>query len=162
MVESHPLLSRIEDSFGHAKRPEDEQVVRWPSEGEMGDILDLERTIERFKGKRWQDVTTDFAENDPQEMLSFSPEGFGYYLPAWMSLYLKDPDAMEGVLEVLLFSVTGAGGESSDRALRRTSHLDDAQKACFLDFLTYISETHPNHLTREDADAAKKMISGVR
>lgn len=85
------LAQEIETAFAGRPYPGDDAIARSRTAGEAPGSAS---TWERFRGKDWREVVSMGREHDlRQDVLALTPEGFAYYLPAFLirSLDLDDP-----------------------------------------------------------------------
>jgi hypothetical protein len=92
----------------------------------------------------------------PSGMCFFDAAGFRFHLPAFLSLAVddRDDDDTRGMVESLLFRLTRIDEHDQERF----AILNDAQRACVRDVLTYLRDTMSEEV--EVGDPYFKMFSG--
>lgn len=138
------LAELIEREFAGTAYPGDAKIAQ-----ERVDFSDYEgNTVKAFfQGKRWQEITRSTLDNDclidPSSCLSFlQPEGFCYYLPAFIKIALDFDDAGEIADSISHFLVLpGAEAQEDDKSLffARIAGMSDAQKAAIVSALEFLS-----------------------
>ena len=84
-------LEEIEAAFADGPPPAEEEIVsrsRFPYDPERNQIREF------LSGKKWRELSIEVLDSyvgDPSAILSFlTPQGFSYYLPAFLSVSLTD------------------------------------------------------------------------
>lgn len=85
-AEGTALIAAIEDSFGNMPYPGAENIVGG------GGLCDLERDEIKtaLKGLHWRAVTFDILDHLRSALPLLSPEGYRFYLPAYMTAVILD------------------------------------------------------------------------
>ncbi len=94
-LKSHPMirsaLEEIETAFADGPPPAEEEVVSrstFPYDPERNQIREF------LSGKRWKELSMEVLDSyvgDPSAILGFlTPQGFSYYLPAFLTVSLTD------------------------------------------------------------------------
>ena|SRR5438034_7183815 len=80
------LRLRIDEAFGGMPYPGDEQIVTH----NRGDCSECERTQNALKGLYWRDLSFEILDHQREALTFMSPEGFRFYLPAFMIFSIMD------------------------------------------------------------------------
>ncbi len=85
-LEPSALCLRIDESFGGLPYPGDEHIVLDNS----GAHLECEEIKSALKGRHWRDVSFEILEELRSALPFLSPEGYRFYLPAFMVFSIAD------------------------------------------------------------------------
>src|SRR5437879_1838453 len=77
------LRLRIDETFGGMPYPGDEQIVS----GRDGECWEIKSAL---KGRHWRDVSFEILDSLREALALMSPEGFRFYLPAYMIISVMD------------------------------------------------------------------------
>ena len=80
------LRLRIDEAFGEMLYPGDEEIVTH----NRGDCWECEDIKNALKGRHWLDVSFESLDNAHEALIFLSPEGFRFYLPAFMIISIMD------------------------------------------------------------------------
>jgi hypothetical protein len=162
------LKLRIDEAFGGLPYPGDEHIVTH----NCGDCGDCERTKSALKGCHWRDVSLERVENVREALTFLSPEGFRFYLPAFMIISLMDYDRADIIVIVVIGRLTLPCASDFDRTneqrfadyyrsgegehwfVERVSGFDETQSKVIRQFLGYMRDAHSEELLSEDAEKA--------
>jgi hypothetical protein len=134
MTDHEVLIERIRAAFdnpypGDDNIVEQDKVVRYAP--------DYFETYEDFKGKTWESLTPDFLEYHYDSIYFFSPVGFVYYLPAYLTYALRNP-LQSNIPDTVMFSLAPPDNESlTDYFAERVNQITSAQSSVIY---TYIQE----------------------
>jgi hypothetical protein len=114
------LAKKIEDVFANTPYPGDNSLGR-----------DWE--IEPFVGKHWKTIPLNVVMSRREELLSFSPAGFRFYLPAYLIAALVHPEETVDTLpNNILWSLAPPGSEDtylqSLKSLLQSNRFDQGEK----------------------------------
>ncbi len=92
-----------------------------------------------FKGKLWEDINlVGFSKyiGDPSSCLSFmTPKAFKYYLPAYLSISLKDYAAADVIPEATIYKIEKLTDQENQEYLDAFNLDQKRMIAIFLDFM---------------------------
>jgi len=90
------IVNLIKRAFDKTPMPSPENVMLM-GEGALGDMPtgDAWYVMRSFAGKRWQDLTADELRTGHAALSMMTPEGLRYYLPAYLTMILNDPEAAD-------------------------------------------------------------------
>jgi hypothetical protein len=109
-VDVDTLLRHMEESFGGLPYPGDENIAaRGDGSG------DAERLRKALKGLHWRDVPFEVLVSVRSSVSSLSPEGFRFYLPAFMSFSILDPSRADVIPEFLIGALTRPDASDIDK-----------------------------------------------
>jgi len=95
------LIQRLSDAFGAAAYPGDQAIVY------DGGAAHLEccATRQAFSGKCWQDLDLEFLMKHHAALRFFTPEGYRYYLPAYMRASIEHYDRSDLLPSLIIWSL---------------------------------------------------------
>jgi hypothetical protein len=139
------LEREIQEAFASRSYPGDDRIAR-RQPGCQG--AEAEETWERFRGKDWRQIAAVGRELDFRDDVSFlTPEGFVYYLPAFLELAL-DQESPTGIDDSLVFHLWSFSEEIA-------SLLQPKEKRAVVRVLEYLAgEYDKQNLVRNNAQAA--------
>jgi hypothetical protein len=85
------VLSQIEAAFADVPRPGNHELLH-PNCFDDNDIAEL------YSVADWHDLTDTVVENEYAALFFLSPEGFRYFIPAYLSYVLRHPDGGAAVV----------------------------------------------------------------
>jgi hypothetical protein len=125
------LIERIERAWGNSPRPPEGHATSAP------DVYDDSAELEEaLRGKHWRDVSRDTVYEHRLDLALLSPEGFRFYLPAWLLAALGDWESRTLLLS--FFKVTRENG-TLEKAL---SNFSDAERTALRAFFDYMAEAY--------------------
>lgn len=127
------LIDRIEQAFANNQYPGDEKLVPFMSENAPY-ADDFEEVADTYKGVKWETVSLDFIESNYNGIFYFSPEGFHYYLPAFLRAALIDTESMVYISTITVLTPRDEKG-MQDYFLPRVRTLNPEQVTVIKDFL---------------------------
>src|SRR4051794_32006983 len=89
---------RIHEAFGDLPYPGDDRIVS----DNTGYDLESERVKNSVKGCHWCDVSFDTLSRLREALPLMSPEGFRFYLPAYMVISILDPDRADVIVDYVI------------------------------------------------------------
>lgn len=143
------LKQQIEAAFADAIKPEDDRIGYDPHDGESQELAYA------FKGKHWKDIPREDLQYNSSTFLS--PEGFRYYLPAYLLAALDDHG------DLLPRSVYGLMPDPPDRPSTdglsewqrtRFEPLSPLQKHAVRAFLEYVRDKFSQNFPESHAPGA--------
>lgn len=145
----------IEQAFADVPYPGDGNIVT------RGELMDLERVdVERaFKGKHWRDVLAspvEFLRYHNSALSDFTPEGYHFYLPAYVIATAENYAHVDVVSDNVVFSLKSHGRSPESLAFyqERMARLTSAQRNAIKLFLEFLREQHPGDDPLGDIDKA--------
>jgi uncharacterized protein DUF6714 len=104
------LLRHMEEGFGGLPYPGDENIV-----ASRDGSADAERLWKALKGLHWRDVPFEVLEGARWSVSSLSPEGFRFYLPAYMTFSILDPSRADVIPGCLVQALTAPDASDIDK-----------------------------------------------
>lgn len=154
------VRAAIERAFAEVPYPGDDRIVR------QSECMDLERDdVERaFKGKDWRDVLdypVEFLRYHNSALSDFTPEGYQFYLPAYLIATAENYAHVDVVSDAVVFSLKADGRSPESLAFyqERMMRLTSAQRKAIKSFLEYLKAQHPGDDPLGDIDKALEGVS---
>lgn len=125
------------------------------------DCDDCDEIRADFKGRRWQEVPLVVIQWHYDEISLFSPEGYRYYLPAYLlaSLDPADSESARPIPYSVLRSLTkpepSRKHDLTDWFYRRICGFTAEQQAAIKFFLAYLLDNHDKYL--QDAEIKRVL-----
>jgi len=159
------LRLRIDEAFGGMLYPGDEQIVAcncW----ECAEIKSA------LKGRHWRDLSFESLDHLREALTFLSPEGFRFYLPAFMIILIMDYYRADITSIVVIgrltlpctsdsertneqrFAEYYRSGEAEHWFFERVSGFNEAQSKVIRQFLEYMRDAHSTEPDSEDAETA--------
>jgi hypothetical protein len=103
------VIRLIEEAFSTATKPPDKIVENeyWPDSAELAQAL---------AGRRWQDLSVDEIARFKEDLFLLTPEGFRFYVPAFMTRSIENPDEADLAMDCTLSSLSPPRRQASGRA----------------------------------------------
>lgn len=95
------LLQELENAFADAPRPEVETILL--DEMEIGKRSEIGEIFRRYA---WQEIPAATLYQNAEALSCFTPQGFRYYLPAFLSETIRNDNPEKNLLAPLLRSLT--------------------------------------------------------
>ena len=95
------LLQELENAFADAPRPEVETILL--DEMEIGKRSEIGEIFRRYT---WQEIPAATLYQNAEALSCFTPQGFRYYLPAFLSETIRNDNPEKNLLAPLLRSLT--------------------------------------------------------
>ena len=122
------LLAHIDEVFGLAPRPTDDQLLH-TSSADDNDIKLL------YGVAHWRDLSDAAIEREYAALFFLGPAGFRHFLPAYMSYALRHPRADQPVVGSTVFALRPATDDLREFSLSKFTLFDAAQRVAVLAFL---------------------------
>ncbi len=140
------IIGEIENAFADVQHPGDHRLLHAQCMDD-GDIADF------YGGIHWRDVPDEIVERNNASLCFFSPEGYQFYLPAFLTWVLRNfATSNSFTVDSTIYSLEPGSGKLADFARSKYSLLDRRQRAAVSDFLLYL-KSHGQGLVDEDAVA---------
>src|SRR2546427_667355 len=110
-LDSETFLHHIDEAFSQMPYPGDEHIVYDNS----GFYLDCEEIKDALKGLHWRDVPIETLDRLRDFLPLFSPEGYRFYLPAYLRLSIVDFRRADIVPHNVISSLTLPQASDLDR-----------------------------------------------
>lgn len=127
------LVAQIEQAFANTIYPGDDKLIN------ANHCPECEEIALAFQGKLWLQLTdVGFLRYHEAAMSLMYPEGFRFYLPAFLRAALIDPEAADIIHDGLEFHLTPPeteGAEAMEYFLNRVSGFTKNQKQVIKAFL---------------------------
>ena len=132
-------MEQVQRAFANVERPSNDELLH----PESADDMDLEPLYEI---ERWEDMTDADIENTYSALAFLSPEGFRYFIPAYLIYCLKDPESPAAVVDSTIWSFMPEMYEESLRkyVASKYSLFDRAQREAVGWFLEAMFPHHPD------------------
>lgn len=136
------LLENLFESFPNTTPPESDSLISHI----CPDCIKLKND---FKGKKWQEISTETISEHFDDLPLFTLEGFYYYLPAYIKNVLKQKYAYLTIAEFLVYCLYCKGDE--ERRLNFENKMEKFSKkqisflVSFLEFLLKDSQYSSFH-----------------
>jgi hypothetical protein len=120
------VLAQIDTAFATVPRPGNDELLH-PNCADDNDIMAL------YEVTDWHDLSDATVENEYAALSFLSPAGFRYFIPAYMSFTLRNPESGAAAVESTLWSLS----PSSDQHFTPSKfiHFDAAQSTAVVSFL---------------------------
>ncbi|MGE6760914.1 DUF6714 family protein [Corallococcus interemptor] len=136
------LRQSIEHAFADVPRPEKKRIAYARGAWETPEL------VRDFGGRHWKDVPIEKVRDHAAHLSLFSQEALAYYLPAYLSAALVDPD----VRGFLLSSLTISDETQPDlRAffLRMFGRLSPSQRSAIRMFLIHMRDAATSPISKQ-------------
>src|SRR3954453_4178069 len=110
------ILHEMDAAFPDSGPPAEDRLVLKAS----ADAPDAGELREEFAGRTWKSLTLEFLRRHSLAIFLMTPEAFRYYLPAYMSVSITNPDEADVIPETLV------------SALNPSAKVDEAYKTARL------------------------------
>ena len=163
------LRLRIDEAFGGMPYPGDEHIVTHNGgDDRCGDCEDIKNAL---KGRHWRDLSFESLDHLREALTFLSPEGFRFYLPAFMIILIMDYYRADITSIVVIgrltlpcasdskgtnaqrFAEYYRSGEAEHWFFERVSGFNEAQSKVIRQFLEYMRDAHSEDES-EDAERA--------
>lgn len=132
------LLHEIKDAFQNVEYPGDHNIVTSPEYPESYEMM------QDLRGKRWDRVEIEHIVTYRMSLVRFTPEGFRYYLPAFLTAAVADVEP--GDIDIFLFlSLMPKDDQDYQTLFPKLQLLDDKQKAAIRKFLQMFLMVNPSY-----------------
>lgn len=140
------IIQEIKSAFGDMPYPGAECIVN----DRGGNDLERKQIREEFSGyENWLDVPRDLLLQERDALPLFEPQGFRFYLPAYMLFTIEDYDGADTIPESIVHSLTlpDAGTELYEFVRERLVLFSEEQRKAILHFLEYLERCHAEDFT---------------
>lgn len=140
------IIQEIKTAFGDMPYPGAEYIVN----DRGGNDLERKRIREEFSGyENWLDVPRKLLLQERDALPLFEPQGFRFYLPAYMLFTIEDYDGADMIPESIVHSLTlpDAGTELYEFVRERLVLFSEEQRKAVLHFLEYLERCHAEDFT---------------
>lgn len=138
--ERQKLVARIEAAFSQNNYPGDDFVIP------VRNSMDLEAIELRdvFRGKNWNEISTELLLSGHAALVYFTPVGFRFYLPAFMLATLFNWDTADIVPESLILELIPPSDDDPGRVKfnERLAILTTSEKKAVRAFLEYLDKKY--------------------
>ena len=126
------LETDIQAAWVHVPRPRDEELFETDSEG----------ALEAMRGLSWSEIDTALVDYHYFALAAFAPQGFAYFLPAFMLAALRNENL--GVADYVVDVLSPPKGNPARPSFaRRWQLLTRQQKRVVVDFLRHFEKRNP-------------------
>lgn len=135
------IIQELKTAFGDMPYPGAECIV---NDWGVND-LERKRIREEFSGyENWLDVPRELLLQERDALPLFEPQGFRFYLPAYMLFTIEDYDGADMIPESIVHSLTlpDAGTELYEFVRERLVLFSEKQRKAVLHFLEYLERCH--------------------
>jgi hypothetical protein len=128
------VLAQIDAAFSDVPRPSNDDLLH-PNCFDDNDIAAL------YAVANWRDLSDAMVENEYAALFFLSPEGFRFFIPAYMTFSLRHPTSGAAAVQSTLMSLS----PDYDCAFTPSKfiHFVDAQAAVVVDFFEVMAQ-HEN------------------
>jgi hypothetical protein len=145
------IAREIEEAFADTDYPGDGNIAY----DQSGRHLECSQVARDFRGKQWQDLTTDFLRNNADALFFFSAAAYAYFLPAFLRASVRDFRGADVVPGNAIFSLSGSLSHSSPEAFaQRIANLTIPQRKAVAQFLRYLESEHADAFPLRDPQIA--------
>lgn len=137
----------IRDAFTGGPPPDASEIVRDPDHLH----LENEQIKSAFGGKTWTELPIPVLTYHRQAVFFFTPEGWAYYLPAYMLAIFTHYEKTDTMVDALLSTLIPSRDNDHEADRRaRIARLNDRQRATLRRFVVWIGSEHPEDLEDEE------------
>lgn len=138
------ICKEIEDAFSDVTYPGDDRIVDPINNYERFKIAD------KLKGKDWKEIWPISVYDGMFNLFYLTPEGFHFYLPAYMIASLRDEDGAE-FLEFVIGNLAPGETEADKEAFMEKARLfSPKQRAAIKSFVNYFYEGETHRQPRDE------------
>ena len=140
------MIQEIRDAFGDMPYPGTEYITN----DLEGNDLERKQIREEFsRYENWLDVPRELLLQERDALPLFEPQGFRFYLPAYMLFALEDYEGADMIPESIVHSLTlpDAGTEFYEFVQERLVLFGEGQRKAILNFLEYLELSHAEDFT---------------
>jgi hypothetical protein len=147
------LVERLEEAFGYLAVPAPEASVYDSS----GDHLECVEVAEFLGSRHWRELGFDELLRQREALSFLSPEGYRFYLPAFLRSSLLDFEAADLIPMFIVWSL----GRTDNHIKWQCSLLDAEQRRVVADCVAFIAEQAPDDFTPEEIECAIAHLTHV-
>lgn len=140
------IAREIKTAFGDMPYPGAECIAN----DLKGTDLERRQIREEFgRYENWQDVPRELLLQERDALPLFDPQGFRFYLPAYMLFTIEDYEGADTIPESIVHSLTlpDAGTELYEFVRERLALFSEEQRTVILHFLECLERCHPEDFT---------------
>ena len=133
------IIQEIKTAFGDMPYPGTEYITN----DLEGNDLERKQIREGFsRYENWLDVPSELLVQERDALPLFEPQGFRFYLPAYMLFALEDYEGADMIPESIVHSLTlpDAGTELYEFVRERLVLFSEEQRKAVLHFLEYLED----------------------
>jgi hypothetical protein len=130
------ILHEMDAAFPDSGPPAEDRLVLKAS----ADAPDAGELREEFAGRTWKSLTLEFLRRHTLAIFLMTPEAFRYYLPAYMSVSITNPDEADVIPETLVSALNPSAKVDEAYKTARLTAFDAAQKRVIASFLGFLAE----------------------
>jgi hypothetical protein len=134
-------------------------------DGEWTADLDDEETLYReLKGRKWTELSPEFASDHPAEMALLTDQAFAAFLPAWLMRSLDNLEGKNSVREFLVYALSPKRDMVPDTTLfieGRLKNLNAMQRDTLKALMAEFAITERSEFIRKLAAQAAALIDGI-
>jgi len=150
----------VSEAFAHAEYPGDAHIVYDNTDAHP----EAQQISRYFRGKRWREVDLPFVKRydesaDASTCLTFmSPEGFRYYLPAFLLLMIRFREELGLVFDTTISKLAPWANTSDQQMVnfvaQRLAGFTPTQAQAIVTVLQYLREAYPDDPAVDEIDRA--------
>ncbi|MEE8170924.1 MAG: DUF6714 family protein [Phycisphaerae bacterium] len=149
-------MSDIEQAFRHNPYPGDDRLMFETS----SEHLECRQIEQAFRTRHWRDVPFSLLLYQREALCFFSPEGFRYYLPAYMLACIKHPGPGEADLipEAIISMLTPSTYERRACFDQQIEGFTTAQLSVIRRFLEWL-RVQPEMSDEDEPDCPNRALT---
>jgi len=162
------VVEHIRSAFGGSRCPPPGRIVYDSS----GSHAEAQQVARHFGGRDWGDVDSksilayDDAADASAALSFMSPEGFRYYLPAFL-LFILEQEEKAGLIAASTISKLAPWSDPDDEQMTRFCNerlvqFSDMERQAIVQFLQYTREHDTGSLSGEELDRALQYWKSFR
>lgn len=154
-AETRSLLEGLEAAFGGLPIPADEHLVLDNS----GYHLECNQVKAKFRGRHWRDLSLADLEGEADSLAFFTPEGFRFFLPAYVRISVLDFEHAD----LIPMSAVGSLTRPENPRLwsyfeSRFGALDGRQRGVLKEFLAFLRRHYEAYFLSGELDRAEESL----
>lgn len=140
------ITQEIKTAFGGMPYPGTERIMN-DLKGYDPERKQIREEFSRYED--WQDVPRELLLYERDALSFFEPQGFRFYLPAYMLFSVEDYEGADTIPESIVHSLTlpDAGTELYEFVRERLVLFSEEQRKAVLHFLEYLERCHAEDFT---------------
>ena len=150
------LLRKLEQVFGELPSPAQADIVPKTSPGNP----EYEQLRSRFKDRHWRDLSAEDLRGEADSLTLFSPEGFRFFLPAFIRAVLLGYGTADLIPDVIVWKfIPTVDPALSSYYEDRIRLLTRAQRQAVTDFISFLQDAHPEDFPAGELERAYDSLS---
>jgi len=150
------LLLKLDQAFEGLPIPAEADIVPKASR----ENLEYEQIRAKFKNRHWHDLSTDDLRNEADSLTLLSPEGFRFFLPAFIRATLLDYNTADLIPDVIVWKFIPSPDAAQNVYYKdRLKILTAEQKQAVRDFISFLREAHPDDFSHGELEVALNSLS---